>query len=230
MKYPDDCIQSLIGADGWWEKNDTHQVVRGTLISCFVPHPDRVPYTFEVMGRTEPTEHARADVRVRPLHADHVARKAELPVAAMPLHQGEVWAAYRAKVRPCLVLSSDAGAGLGAKQQAVGSTMLVAPFYALNAKATSGASEFLERVRHCEYPGLMWDLLPTAAEQAILRLDLLQPMGCSPGVYTSSEYKLSPQALPIVDAFLDWHIRGQLPANHTLTLFRDLMRSEFGTE
>src|ERR1044071_1443043 len=95
--FPDDCIQSLKGADGWWVANERHELCRGALIISFVPHVDQVPYTLEPIGRTHGTEHARADVKVAPLKVDQPLKQTALPVAAMPLHGNEVWAVYRAK-------------------------------------------------------------------------------------------------------------------------------------
>ena len=58
----------------------------------------------------------------------------------------------------------------------------------------------VERTRHCEYPQFFWDQLPVAgSEESILRLDHLQPMGTHHDAHQLSEYKLSDDALEVVD-------------------------------
>src|SRR5262245_2459829 len=101
---PDDCIQSIIGYDKWWIKNERKRLCRGALIFTFAPHVDQIPYTFEPVGRTDPSRHNDAILRVAPLRTNLPLKPTDLPVAAMTLHSGEVWAAYRAKLRPALVI------------------------------------------------------------------------------------------------------------------------------
>ncbi len=58
----------------------------------------------------------------------------------------------------------------------------------------------VERTRHREYPQFFWDQLPiSGVEESILRLDHLQPMGTHHDAYQMSEYKLSDDALEVVD-------------------------------
>jgi len=114
---------------------------------------------FEPVGRTQATEHDSAVVRVSPLKVGQSLKKTDLPVAAMTLHEKEVWAAYRAKKRPCLVLSSDGilvdkSLTKGKPSHATAPTFLAAPYYGIeqNVNRAGYSPEFVERVRHCEFP------------------------------------------------------------------------------
>lgn len=106
MMFLEDSLQSTISGE-WWIKNSSKKICRGALVFSFSPHIDQIPYGFEPIGRTNATEHDSATVRVSALKVDQPLKQTKLPVAAMPLNEKEVWAAYRAKVRPCLVFSSD---------------------------------------------------------------------------------------------------------------------------
>ena len=105
--YPDDCVQSITDPNNWWMPNNAGTLCRGTLVIAFVPHFDQIPYSFEPVGRTQATEHTHTDIRVAPLKVDQPLKQVHLPVAAMPLYRSEVWAAFRAKGRPCLVIAEQ---------------------------------------------------------------------------------------------------------------------------
>ena len=103
MTYPEDSFQYIV--EDWWEKQPGDQPSRGSLIYAFIPHVDQVPYTVEPEGRQEPTLHTSAIVKISPLEMKRGRGRPALPVAAIPLNGNEVLAAYKAKKRPCLVLS-----------------------------------------------------------------------------------------------------------------------------
>lgn len=65
--FPDDSLQSIIHPSHWWIKNNSKTLCRGSLVFSFTPHVDRVPYTFEPIGRKSATEHQSATVSVTPL-------------------------------------------------------------------------------------------------------------------------------------------------------------------
>lgn len=236
MNYPDDCVQTLKGADKWWVANDKHEVCRGALLKCFIPHVDLTPYTFEPLGRTQATEHHKADVKVAPLRVDAPLKQVNLPVAAMPLHYGEVWTAYRAKRRPCIVLSEecpavDQGLTRGMPKQSSAPTMLVAPFYGIDKTGQRAGynQAFVDRIRHCEYPQFHWEKLPLdgGPDESVLRLDQIQPIGRHHDSYKVCAHRLSDQALDILDGMMQWMIWGGLPEGHDVLMFRELMRQEF---
>lgn len=221
MTYPDICLQSLIQPDSWWVSDNAVSLQRGGLIQAFVPHIDQNPYTFEPIGRREADDHTTARVKVAPLKVDQPLKQTELPVAAMPLNGNEVWVAYRAKRRPCLVLGTSGidvprGVTRGKPNHATAPTLLVAPFYG----ATAGAKragynpEFIERVRRCEYPQFVWDHLPhPSGEESVLRLDQAQPIGTHHASYKHLNFRLHESALMIIDELLQWLVSGTLPAD-----------------
>jgi len=227
--FPDDCIQSIVGSTKWWTKNEEQKLCRGALIFAFVPHVDQVPYAFQPVGRTEPDKHDSAIVRVAPLKVDQPLKKAELPVAAMPLHGNEVWAAYRAKRRPCLVIGSnnptvDHTLIAGTPRNATAPTILVAPYYSVDRDGSRAGyrPEFVERVRHCEYPQFVWDCLPFtgASKESILRLDQIQPIGAHYYSHKFSDFKLNAGALEVIDELLYWLIWGGVKEDSLIAMYR----------
>lgn len=235
MTFPDDCVQSIVGGQSWWVKDDTQRVSRGALLFAFAPHVDQLPYAFEPVGRTEATRHDSAIVKVTPLRVDQPLRPTALPVAAMPLHEGEVWAAYRAKKRPCLVICCDHPAvdstlTKGMPNKSTAPTMLVAPYYgaARNNHRAGYRPEFVERVRHCEYPQFVWDHLPFAGgEESILRLDHLQPVGAHYAAYKLSGYRLSDTAVEVIDELLSWLVWGGVTPDSLVAMYRQEIEELF---
>ena len=233
--FPDDSLQSLISPSDWWVKNQNSMLCRGALIFAFVPHVDQTPYTFDPIGRTQATQHNSATVHVSPLKVNQPLKQTNLPVAAMPLNNNEVWAAYRAKKRPCLVFSSDGikidkALTRGKPNHATAPTFLAAPYYGIgkNINRAGYSPEFVERVRHCEFPQFHWDKLPfPGGEESILRLDQLQPFGSHHDSYKVSEYMLSPDAMDILDELFRWFIWGGVTEDSLIKDYRELIESSF---
>lgn len=233
--YPDDCLQSIIPLDDWWVDNKEKHPCRGALIFAFAPHVDQVPYTFEPVARAEATRHDGATVQVTPLRVNQPLKKTELPVAAMPLHFREVWAAYRAKKRPCLILGASfplvaQALTRGMARHSTSPTVLAAPYYGVPKDGRRGGYNpaFVERIRHYDYPQFLWDQLPISGpEESILRLDHLQPIGHHHNSYELSAYKLSDDALEVVDEIFRLLVWGQLPEDSFLTMYRETIRSTF---
>ena len=234
--YPEDCVQSIIQPGDWWISNTDRVLCRGALIFAFVPHVDQVPYTFEPVARTEATRHDNATIQVAPLRVGQPLRRTDLPVAAMPLHAGEVWSAYRAKTRPCLIIGSaplrvDPALTTGMARHSTAPTLLAAPYYGATRDGRRGGYNpaFVERIRHCDYPQFLWDHLPiSGAEESILRLDHLQPIGNHHNAYRLSEYKLSDDALEVVDELFRLLIWGEIPEDSLIAMYREEILSTFG--
>jgi hypothetical protein len=234
--FPDDCLQSVVGADKWWDANTEKKVCRGALIWAFVPHVDQIPYCFEPMGRVDPTRHDDAVLRVSPLSANAPLKPTALPVAAMPLHPGEVWAGYRAKKRPCLVVGCnvaniDSELTRGKPKAATAPTLIAAPYYGATQQGGRAGytPQFIERVRHCEYAQFLWDILPIRnGEESILRLDQIQPVGVHGSSYTLSDFRLSSPALEVIDEMLSWLIRGGVEEASWVALYREQIEATFG--
>lgn len=226
--FPSDCVQSVIFSGKWWVKQESATLCRGSLVFAFVPHVDQVPYRFEPLGRKDPTQHGAASVKVGPLRVDQPLKQVDLPVAAMPLHEGEVWSAYRAKRRPCLVLGCDhpavdASLVKGMPKHSTAPTCLVAPYYGVKKSSTRAGFNpaFVERVRHAEYPQFHWDFLPfTGGEESILRLDHLQPIGTHYQSYKLSGFKLSDDAMEAVDDLISWLMWGGVESDSLIALYR----------
>lgn len=237
--YPDDCIQSTIATpDEWWTKNDSGKLCRGALIFAFVPHVDQVPYAFEPVGRNKADEHKEARVKVSPLKVDQPLKQTELPVAAMPLHRGEVWTAFRAKVRPCLVLGSTDAQTVerklikGMPKYLTVPTLLVAPHYGVDQDGTRAGynSAFVERIRHCEYPQFVWNPLPTKGgpNESILRMDQLQPIGAHYNSHRVTGFRLSDDAVEVMDELLQWVLSGGVPEGGHIASYRELIEEVMG--
>lgn len=237
--YPDDCVQSVIAnPDQWWVENADGKLRRGSLIFAFAPHVDQTPYGFEPIGRNKADEHSEARLKVSPLKVDQPLKQTELPVAAMPLYGNEIWVANRAKVRPCLVLGSidspvvDARLSRGMPNHLTAPTLLVAPHYGVDKDGTRAGynSQFVERVRHCEYPQFVWNPLPlkNGPSESILRLDQLQPIGAHYASYRLTEHQLSDDALAVVDEMIQWTVWGGVPEGGHIATYRELIEEVMG--
>lgn len=220
MTYPEDCIQSIISPSKWWIKNDENKICRGALIYACVPHVDQIPYMFIPIGRKEANNHHEATVKVTQLKINQPLKQVPLPVAAMPNMENEVWAAYRAKKRPCLVLRSnfthvDPNLKRGKPRHSTAPTITIAPYYGAdeNGQRSGYTQAFRQRVMHCEYPQFLWDKLPTnnQPKESILRLDHIMPYGANTNSYNLSSYKLSEDAIKIIDDLLIWNTYGGIP-------------------
>ncbi len=220
--YPDDSLQWLVGT--WWVEDEEQAVKRGRLLRAFVPHVDQQPMALVPVGRTQPTEHQTATIRLEPLRAGAPPRAPQLPVAALPQFAGEVRTVYRAKLRPVLVLSAggpdiDQALRTGTARWQTAPTLLVAPFYGVDPGGTRGGwrPEMVERIRHCEYPQYFWDRLPLpGAAESILRFDHIQPIGRHHNAHQWTRYRLSDEALSVLDEWLVWLFRDLLVADGVL--------------
>ena len=110
-------------------------------------------------------------------------------------------------------------------------TMLVAPYYGTGTGSGTGAwrTEFVDRIRRCEYPQYVWDQLPLGSPSpSILRLDQIQPLGRHGEAFERTGYSLSDDALIILDEWLDWILRGKLREGGLLEECREAFLSERG--
>jgi hypothetical protein len=220
QNYPDISIQSAISPSPWWLHESSRDVRRGRLIWAFLPHVDQVPYKLTPIGRVSATEHQQATVRIEPLRIKQPQPYITLPVAGMPSYPGEVRIVQRAKRRPALVLGLG---GLSLPKQMtlrrpvwqVSHTILVAPYYGgmQDGSRAGFPSEFLERVRRCEFPQFMSDLLPIGAGESILYLNHIQPLGHHHDSIEPTDFCLSEDAINIMDEWVIWVITGLLPKN-----------------
>lgn len=233
--YPDDSIQSIIEPSPWWEKTKSGELERGCLVFAFVPHVDQIPYTIEPIGRVQPDRHDSASLKIAPLRITDSRTKGVLPVAAMTIHDDELWTAYRAKKRPCLVLGSNIppvsdALRKGMPRKSTAPVILSAPYYGADrdGKRAGYNPELVERIRHAEYPQFFWDKLPiSGAKESIMRLDHMQPIGTHYNSYEISEYKLSENAMELVDDWLKWLIWGGVPDDSLIIDYRKAIEAQF---
>ncbi len=233
--FPDDSIQGIITPSPWWKKSKEKKMERGRLIYAFAPYVDQVPYTVKPVGRTRADRHDRAKLDIAPLRIKARRTRESLPVAAMTLHEGEVWVAYRAKKRPCLVLGSGSPyvadhLRRGMPKRSTAPTVLVAPYYGVDRNGTRAGfnPELVERIRHAEYPQFFWDKLPISGpEESILRLDHMHPVGSHYLSYELSDYTLSNNAMEILDDFFSWLIWGGVPGDSLTLDYRKEIDSMF---
>lgn len=227
-------LQDLV--EPWWEECDEHPVKRGQLVHAFVPHVGLTPYVLDAEARSEATSHDRALFTVRPLRIKDRRSRPQLPVAALPQHPGEVWSAYRAKVRPCLVLSvggeevPQALRPQSSPRWQSAPTTLVAPYYGAGKTGERAGwhPAFLDRIRACEYPQFLMDTLPIppASLDSVLRLDHIQPIGRHHDSYVPLKYALSEDAMDVIDEWLEWLMRGTLCQDAVLADIRAELRVE----
>lgn len=206
LNYPDICPQNLI--EPWWEECTDDEFKPGKLVWAFLPHIDQVPYTLELAGRDESTEHRTALFKIDPLEIASPHPKKDLPVAAMPLFDKEIFCIYRTKKRPAIIISRggsyvEKGLTKDRAKWRTNRTILVAPSYS----ADKGfRNDFCERVRRCEYPQFLWDNLPIGGTEkgSIIRFDHLQPVGKSKKSVEFTNYCLSDKAMAFIMEWVEW--------------------------
>ena len=234
--FPEDSIQNALGTDDWWVEDKGARLCRGSLVFAFVPHVDQTPFTFEPIGRKDPEKHDAAELMVKPLSANAPLTQTALPVAAMTAYHNEVWAAYRAKKRPCLVLGTESPAvdrklTNGKPKNQTAPTVLVAPYYGVdqNGKRSGYKETFVEAVKHCEYPQFFLDILPVkGVKESLLRLDHLQPVGTHHNSYSTTGFRLSETALEVIDDMFQWLIYGGVEEESLLRLYRAEIEDALG--
>ncbi len=228
--YPEESIQAYVSS--WWSIDETREIRRGRLIKAFVPHVHQVPMTLIPKGRTDPTDHSRADYTLAPLRIAQPSPTYKLPVAALPDYEGEIRTVYRAKKRPVLVISAGGPdipreLRIGKPKWQTAPTILVAPYYGADEgdKRSGFSDEFVERVKRCEYPHYVWDILPltNTVRESILRLDHIQPIGRHHDAYEWTDHCLSDEAMLIFDEWLHWLLEDELPEDSVLHGFREAL-------
>lgn len=202
---------------------------RGRLLWAVVPHVDQQPFALISKGRTEPTEHQRADYEVVPLtkrSLTAIRSAPSLPVAGMPDVPDEIKMVFRGKRRPVLVVGNpganiESGLRTGEARYHSSRTFSVAPYYG----AEKWKPALIDKVRRLAYPQFMWDTLPiSSGKNSILRLDHIQPIGNHAESYDLTGYELSADALQLVEEQLNWLRTGELPKDSVILDARESLR------
>ena len=233
--FPTDSVQSIMSS--WWEKYDKKKITKGCLVYAFVPHVDQIPITLTPKGRKQAEQHDSAIIYITPLRINDSRPKASLPVAALSLHEKELWTAYRAKKRPCLVLGTDTPVvdnelRRGMPKKLTAPTVLVAPYYGVDKDGSRAGynPQLVQRIRHAEYPQFLLDQLPIGGpKESILRFDHIQPIGLHYYAYEHSGYSLSDEAVELIlDDWLQWLFYGGLPSDSFLLDYQREIISIYG--
>ena len=231
--YPEESLQAFVASptSSWWTTNKCHDLRRGRLLLAFVPHVDLVPMTMVPEGRSSPTDHTKANYSLQALNINEPSKYSRLPVAALPLYEGEDRVVYRAKKRPVLVVSSGgpeipkALRSSSKPKWQTSPTVLVAPYYGADEGVPRAGwyPELVKRIQRCEYPQYMWDKLPLSSRTngSILRLDHIQPIGRHHNSYEHTEYVLNEDAILALDEWLMWIMTDKLQQDGILLPFRE---------
>jgi hypothetical protein len=237
MDCPEDSIQNLF--DSWWEVNEG-AVVRGSLVKAYVFYPEQEAYILDPVGRKKPTEHTSAEVKIKKFRLSERTSRSDLPVAALTLLPSEQWAVLKGKVRPCLIIGkTPMETGLDVKQEqgmakhAKTSPLFIAPFYGADQDGSRGGFplKFVEGIRHARCPQLFADYLPDLSRRkvktSILRFDHIQPIGDHYNSYKSLGYKLSEDALEVIDTWYEWYLKGGVQKESYLYYFMEEIKKNF---
>jgi hypothetical protein len=192
------------------------------------------PYRLVPIGRgSDARQHSTADFRIETFRAgDPPKGVAALPVAALPMRQGETLLVSRGKRRPALVISTGGTTvrpelRRGSSRWQSAPTILVAPYYGGDQGATRGGwpQPFVDRIRRAEYPQYLWDILPLGAAdaQSVLRLDHVMPVGADPANWTLEPWGLSTEALGLLDEAFLWLMTGELTDQSALGYARNAL-------
>jgi len=234
MTFPTDSIQYIVNS--WWENCGKSELKRGALIEAFVPHVDQIPNTLVPVGRKEADVHSKAIIEIAPLRISAPRSKETLPVAALSLPKDEVWTAYRAKKRPCLVIGTkqppvDDAFRRDMPKKLTSPTLIVAPYYGADQDGSRAGynPELVKRFRHAEYPQFMLDYLPIPGpRESVLRLDHIQPVGLHYNTYEHSGFCLSDEAVELIlDDWLQWLFYGGLPENSLIIDYQKEIMNAF---
>jgi hypothetical protein len=226
--YPDASIQALVG--DWWVQDATKTLGRGRLIFAPALRVGQVPHELVPEGRSDAKDHTRAKARVQQFHIGRRSPRPPLPVAGLPLFSGEVYFAYKAKVRPAIILGTEPPnvgevLGQGTPKTHRDSPLVIAPYYGADQSGTRAgfSREFISRVQRGEYPQYFWDKLPleTDTQDSLLRLDHIQPIGRSASTCKWTGWRLSEGALEILGSWITWLLEGSMPEACTLGWLRE---------
>lgn len=217
--YPEESVQALVSLDkNWWGRSKT--VGPGSLVWAVAPYPEQKPRRLTVTSRgDDDRQHDSAAYHMEEFRVgDPPPKPSTLPVAAMPLFDGESFLVQRGKRRPCLILVEpseeiDRTLARGQPRRHTARTRLVLPYYSANGTSSRGgwSPKLVARIKLCEYAQYFWDLLPLPSgspEGSILRLDHAFSIGRDPASIESTGYSLHPEALRVLEDQYLWYVTG----------------------
>lgn len=225
--YPDDCIQAL--TDSWWTEKKSDSLCEGRLVQAYVPYVERDALAIRVNGRTEPTSHTSADIRVERLDVNAPPPPPSIPVAGFPHYRGEIYMVQRAKLRPAIVVSVEPppiSMPKASPSWQSAQTVYVVPTYGCDQDGGRGGWDptFLRRVRACMYPQYMIDKIPLpGSEWSVVRFDQIQPIGRNHQSMIMTKYCLSDEAVGVIRHWVAWIYTGKITADGPIDLFHQLV-------
>jgi len=231
LAYPSDSIQSIVD---WWEPQDVKVITRGTLLKALVPYHYGSPARLEAERLPNmPGDHERVKFTLMPFTVSTPPPAQKLPVACLPHFTDVSWRLGAVKPRPVLVLAQsqikvDKVLRAGQPSYQFEDCFLVAPYFGAdqNGQRAGFKPELIAKIRHCTYPHLLWDSLPFrgATQNSILRLDQIQPIVDHHHYRTHTGFRLSDDAMDVIDEFTRWHLTGEVDPS---SIIHDL-RKELG--
>lgn len=231
MMYNDECIQSLIDGE-WWITDDESGFSAGQLVWAYMPYVDMLPYVLISEGRAGgSTQHDLANYKVEQLRiGTNYTKTDQLPVAGMPVYNGEIRTLAKAKKRPAIILSSNGNElerslTLGMPGWQKNATVIVAPYYgADHSGSRAGFPEaFVKKVYQGEYPQFMMDKLPlSGTDESVLYLSHMQAIGKHHNTIQKTNFRLSGNAFEIVHEWLNWFISGGVEEDSALAAYKEM--------
>jgi len=189
------------------------------------------PFRLVPIGRGDNArQHDSASYRLEEFRTGQpVTNVAPLPVAGLPLRDGETYLVRRGKTRPALVIATSGQPvpqelRAGAAKWQSNPTLLVAPYYGATRDGSRAGwnPEFVQRIQRVEYPQYVWDQLPIGGSDdgSIMRLDQVFPVGADPSNWELTPHRLSAEAMAFIDEWFSWHVTGGLPGGGILEFAR----------
>ncbi len=229
--FPDDSIQHVVGGP-WWETTTDKSLCVGRLVWAYVPHVDENPTTLVVEGRTDNAgNHGEARLKLTALDVRSKPPQPSLPVAALPLHDGEAYLVSRGKKRPCIVVGIsppiDKSIQRGQPKWQFSRTLAVLPAYGVEQteKRTGFDPEFVRRVRAGEFPAYHWDRWPGSSEKegSMFRLDQVATIGAGSLAVETSDLRLSESARAVLRERMEWLATDTLDPASAFSIARELL-------
>jgi hypothetical protein len=235
IRYPEDSLQDLLGftltgAQGWWEaQREGAKLERGALIVTYVAHAHVAPLELAAAPGADVWDPEVAELRLTPFELSDAPSPAAAPVAALPRFAGERLQVRRGRVAPAVVLSHLHGYP---PQPSEARAWMTAPLVQVVPcfPAQSWPPALVDSVRRAQHPQYVWDRLPIAPhEPAVFRLDHAAPLHRADAAsYRLSGFRLSAEALSILDAWLAWFWTGTIAEDGDLLAAHTTLRELFG--
>jgi hypothetical protein len=223
--YPEDSLHSVCQCTDWWKRTDDTVIRRGDLIRVHVPYVVNQPFKLTPVGRKTATDFDKADYRVEPYDASAPTTSPTLPVAGLSLQEKEIFYAYRAKMRPAIVLSTGGeplsrSDRVGTARWRSSHTFLGLP----TSRASGWKRGTVTRIRHCEWSQYMWDILPDSQYgESVFLFGQMQSFSSDYRTYRKSGYRLTDKALDLMDDWLLWYFYGDLSNDGDLRTAREIL-------